>query len=255
VPELKIARPKRLFIVAGALVGLLTLPVLAYLLGIDPMVRHSARGLVEDALRVPVRIDRARVRLRGTAAFYGVSISNPTGYQEAEACRFECLDGYVTVPSLFLNDIQVHDLVLSHPVFTVEFAEGKSNWGTLIGNLVGEDPPADAKSSPEAPAEETTFRITRLRIIDGVVRFRSSLIPGGVATISLPDLELADLGTAPGSATPIRIVLAVLFQLLGGGAMEQKKVPLPSDVRATFTREMKGAAKSLSRWLGPEKKQ
>lgn len=81
----------------------------------DPLVRHSARGLVEEALRC-------------TAAFYGVSISNPTGYPEAEACPFECLDGYVTVPSLFLNDNQVHDLGLTHAVFPVEFAEGQSNW-------------------------------------------------------------------------------------------------------------------------------
>src|SRR4051812_42987565 len=110
-------RTKRLLIPAGVLLGLIVLPVLAVLLGIDPLVRHSTRRLVEDALQVPVRIDRARVRLRGTAAFTGVSISNPLGYRESEACRFDCLDGYVTVPSLFMNDIEIHDLVLTHPVF------------------------------------------------------------------------------------------------------------------------------------------
>jgi hypothetical protein len=75
-----------------------------------------------------------------------------------------------------------------------------------------------------------------------------------VATLPLPDLEIADLGKTPGTATPIRIILAVLFQRLGGRAMEQKTAPLPGDVRATFTRELKRAAQSLSRWLGPEKK-
>jgi len=36
--------------------------------------------------------------------------------------------------------------------------------------------------------------------------------------------------------------------------MEQKNVPLPSDLGTTFTQEVKLAAKALGRWTGPEKK-
>lgn len=221
---------------ALAAVALLSGALLGALLLLDPMVRHWTRKVCEDALLVRVDIRDAGLSLnRGMARFEGVSIHNPPGYDESLAIRFTRLDGFVEVPSLFGREIVIHDLVLVDPVLTVESARGTFNWSALIANLRATSP-----GDPTKPkGSETTFRIDRLRIVGAVIWFRSPLLPKGRVPVALPDLEVRNVGSAPGTATTLRIVIEVILQLLGQKAIDESEKTLPPELRDSFQKAVK----------------
>jgi len=220
----------------GAVLLIAAAAWLFYAFGLDPYARRYVERLAGDALRVPVRIDGAQVRIRGRSALTGISIVNPAGYRESEACRFDRLDGYLEAASIFRSTLEMRDLVAVHPVLTVDFLDGRSNVAALIGNLAGD--PADPQAVPPTiPAQ--AFRISRARVIDGVVRFRSSDVSGGFVSILLPDLDMENFGDAPGSVPSLAKVLTVIFEAMAGSAIQSKNPSIPADGQRAFSEEFR----------------
>jgi hypothetical protein len=204
--------------------------------GLDPYARRYVERLVGDALRVPVRIDRAQIRIRGRSALTGISIVNPAGYRESEACRFDRVDGYLEAGSIFRATLEMRDLVAVHPVLTVDYLDGRSNFAVLIGNLAGD--PADPQAVPPAIPGQA-FRISRARVIDGVIRFRSRDADGGFVSILLPDLEMENFGDASGSVPSLAKVLTVIFEAMVGCAIKAEEQSIPVDARWAFLKELR----------------
>jgi hypothetical protein len=220
----------------GAVLLIAAAAALFYAFGLDPYVRRYVERLAGDALRVPVRIERAQVRIRGLSSLTGISIVNPAGYRESEACRFDRLDGYLEAASIFRSTLEMRDLVAVHPVLTVDYLDGRSNFAVLIGNLAG-DPVDPQEVPPTTPGQ--TFRISRARVIDGVVRFRSSDANGGFVAIMLPDLEMDNFGDAPGSEPSLAKVLTVILEAMAGSAIKAEDPSIPVDVRRAFSKELR----------------
>lgn len=219
----------------GALFLIAAAAGLFLLFGLDGYARRYVERLAGDALRVPVHIDRGEIRIRGRSTLTGISITNPAGYRESEACRFDRVDGYLEAGSVFGATIEMRDLVAVHPVLTIDYLDGRSNFMALIGNLVGE--PADPQAVPPAiPGQK--FRISRARVIDGVVRFRSGDAKGGFVSILLPDLEMTDFGDAPGSEPSLGKVLSVIFEAMAGSAIKVEGTSIPVDARRQFSEEL-----------------
>ena len=220
----------------GAVLLIAAAAALFYVFGLDPYARRYVERLAGDALRVPVRIDRAQVRIRGRSALTGISIVNPAGYRESEACRFDRLDGYLEAASIFRSTLEMRDLVAVHPVLTVDYLDGRSNYAVLIGNLAGD--PVDPQAVPPISPGQN-FRISRARVIDGVVRFRSTDANGGFVAIMLPDLEMKDFGDVPGSEPSLAKVLRVILQAMAGSAIKSEDPSIPVDVRREFSKELR----------------
>lgn len=236
-------RPARSFwrrkwplILLGAVLLLGTVAALLGTVGLDAYARRYVEQLAAEALRVPVHIDRAQVKIRGRSALTGITIVNPAGYRESEACRFDRLDGYLEAGSVFRSTIEMRDLVLVHPVLTVDYLDGRSNFAVLIENLAGD--PVDPQAVPPAIPGQT-FRISRARVIDGVVRFRSSEANGGFVAILLPDLEMEDFGDAPGSEPSLAKVLTVILEAMAGSAIKAEDPSIPVDLRRAFVKELR----------------
>ena len=77
---------------------------------------------------------------------------------------------------------------------------------------------------------EKKFIIHRLRIVRPVVVIRSPKVSRGGTEIVLRDIELEGVGTAPGRAATLSLVLATIFQALLTGAIDEWG-DLPGDLR------------------------
>ena len=223
-------------ILFGAFLLLGVAATLLCTVGLDAYARRYVERLVSDALLVPVRIDRAQFKIRGRSALIGITIVNPAGYRESEACRFDRLDGYLEAGSIWENTIEMRDLVLVHPVLTVDYLDGRSNFGVLIANLAGDAPDPQAVP-PSIPGQ--TFRISRARIIDGVIRFRCSAVNGGFVDLLLPELEMKDFGDAPGSEPTMKKILTVLLEVMAGSALKVENPSIPVEARRSFSDELR----------------
>lgn len=236
---------RKAFLIPAAFALLLLLAAgLLYGFGIDLYCRRYVEKLAEGALRVPVHIERAEISIHGRSALHGISIVNPPGYREPEAFLADHLDGYLEAHSVFEPTIRMRDLVLVHPVFTLDFLDGRSNFGVLIANLSGDPVDPDAVP-PEIPGQK--FRISRLRVIDGSVRFRSDAAKGGFIDVVLPELELHDFGDAPGSEPSLQKILALVFEAMAGSALKAENPGIPADLRRGFVEELRKLVKKPPR--------
>lgn len=236
-------------IVAIAVSVLIAIPVLFVLgivLGINPIVRMGVERLGTDALKVPVQLQRASISFGGQASLQHFSIANPDGFRRWEACSFDALYAAVPIRSAFREEIDIPELTIQHPEFAFELG-GKhqpSNWGVLMKNLSQSLP---KKGEAPKPDHEKTFRIEKLKIIGPVVHFRTASMDEPL-TLHLKDIELQNIGTAPGTRSKTYVVLAAIFQaLLTGGIKEGKD--LPSDVSGPLAKELSEATKDFGEVL------
>jgi hypothetical protein len=231
-------RPRRRRVLWGLLGGAAGLSLLAGLFlafGVDWLARRTVEKAVRGALGSSIEIGDFRVRFKGGhAQLAQARIGNPGGYQEPLALEVVSLDAFVEPGSIFSREILIHVMLAVRPQVTVEFLDGASNVAVLVARLI------DA-----IPADAPRFRIERLRVREALVRFRSSALPGGETVFRLPDLEVLNFGDAPDTASPANILLALFFQLLAGGALEQEQVAFPEGLRKSFGDELKKSSAAL----------
>lgn len=229
---------KKLLIAAGTVVAIPLLVLAGVVLFIDPIVGAGVRKAGSAALKVPVRLNHASIHFAGRAELVGLSISNPEGYSEPRAVAFDRFVSTLRPRELLHEVIHIDEVTVEKPELTLELVGTKSNLSVLMANLPKTDEKADVKS------EGKKFLIRKMRIEKGVVRFRSDLLPGGAKTLSLPSMELDNLGTAEGGATTGEILKAILGRL-GGAALEAGEGVLPAGLLQSFSsglRDLSGRA-------------
>ncbi|MBI4566438.1 MAG: hypothetical protein HY716_17285 [Planctomycetes bacterium] len=236
---------KRLWIGAGALAGVLVIGLAGAVLALDPIVRAGVVKLSSDALKVPTRLESATVRLGGSARVDRFEISNPAGFSEPRAASFERFQLAVRTSTLFSDTVIVPEMTVVKPEMTIEFAGTKSNWSVLMDNL------SEGSTKPDEPSDAAKqFRIEKLRVEGATVRFRSDLLGGGATSVTLPAIELKDIGTDEKAAS-MADVLGALLQALGSEALKEGRSFLPQELLGRFRRDVSARAADFRKWLEP----
>jgi len=234
---------KPLFVIIGILILLPLLLVLGMLIFIDPIVRTGVEKGGSIALKVPVRLRDASIRFSGRATLAGLEIANPPGYAEPRSVVFERIDAAVQPGSLLHDVVDVGEVTIVKPELTLEFSGTRSNWSVLMDNL--SPGKADAPDRPPtAPGKK--FIIHKLRIEEAGARFRSDVIPGGAKFVTLPSIEVENVGTAEGGAT-MGQVLAVTLQQLGNAALKAGQGLVPTELLNNLSGSVKENVKSLEK--------
>ena len=228
---------RTVLIIFGVLVGLLIAGAVGFALALDPIVLRVARTQTTNALGVPVRIDDADASLGGRLELEGFDAGNPEGFAEPRSIRFHRVAGQARLGSLFGDVVEVGELVVERPELTLEFKGTKSNFAGLMEHLASQKPREEAERG-----EAKKFRIRRLRVEGATVRFRSDALSGGTREVTLPNVELANLGSAEGAATTSDILAAVL-QTLAAEAMKAGRNLLPADLLRSLGGDIDAAAR------------
>ena len=238
-------RFRRATIVLGILIAIPLLVALGFVLGINPVIRKTGETLGSDALGLPVAIRRVRVNIAGGVHLYQLAVGNPLPFREVRSFRLGRMDAAVTLPSLFRQTVEVEELLLVNPEVIVEFEGDKTNWGAIFDHLV---------SASKAPKESEgrMFIIHRIRITHPVVIVHAKEIPKGIA-IHLRDIELGEVGTGPGAASPTAIVLATIFQALLTGAVDEW-TGAPGELGAALHADVTRGARPFEGKLVPAEK-
>lgn len=232
---------KKLLIGLGVLVGLLVVVLVGVALAIDPIVKGSVEKLGSEALKVPVTLESATVKFAGRLTLDNMAIANPEGYKDPQACAFEQFDAAISVGSLFDEVVVIDHVTILKPDMTIEFVGTKSNWSVLMDNLSEGRKKEKEAEEKEDEAPPKKFRIGKILVKDATVRFRSDLLIKDGTSVTIPLLELDNVGTAENAATFTEI-MAMLFQSLATGALRAKSGLLPAQLAGLFNGEVTGAA-------------
>lgn len=230
---------KPLLVLLGILIALPIVLVLGVLIFIDPLVRAAVEKGGAAALKVPVHLQSASVRFSGAATLTGFEIANPPGYSEPRSVAFEKLEASIRPGSLFQDVVEIGNLELVRPDLTLEFAGTKSNLSVLLNNLPSGQP---KEGEPKSPSKK--FIIRHLRVQEAAARFRSDLIPGGAKSVTLPAIELENVGTAEGGLTTGQL-MGVLLRQLGDSALKAGQGLVPTELLNDLQGTIKEGVKSL----------
>jgi len=229
---------KKLLIALGALVGFVVLVGAVATVLIDPIVRSQVEKQSATALKVPTRLNDASIRFSGHATLGKFEIHNPQPFTEPRAVTFERFDVGVKPGQLFQKTVHVDQVTVVRPEMTLEFTGVKNNLSTLLDNL----------SSGREPGKESSdgkkFLVRKLRIESAIVRFRSDLLSGGVRSLTLPSIELENIGTGEGGAT-MREILHVLLQTLATAALKAGEGMVPAELLSSLRGDLEGKLKDL----------
>jgi hypothetical protein len=231
---------KPLLILLGILIALPIVLVLGVLVFIDPLVRAAVEKGGSVVLKVPVHLQNASIRFSGSATLTGFEIANPPGYSEPRSVAFERLEAAVRPGSLFQDVVEIGNLELVRPDLTFEFAGTKSNVSVLLNNLSSGQQPAEGEPKPAGKK----FIIRHLRVQEAAARFRSDLIPGGAKSLTLPAIELENVGTAEGGLTTGQL-MSVLLHRLTDSALKAGQGLVPTELLNDLQSTLKEGVKSL----------
>ena len=183
-------------------------------LALDPLIESKVPARMSEALGVPVTLNEADATLGGDLELKQLAVANPEGFEDPRALRVGRISAEAKPLSLLSDVVKVETLRIERPLLTIEFDGLRSNIQGLIDNL----PPRDREKGKR-------FRIGRLTIEGATVRFASEQLPGGTKTVTLPTLEMTNVGTAEGAASMGQVAGEVLQALLRESLKHAAELP------------------------------
>jgi len=175
-------RSKRVLL---GLVIVLAAAALAVYLSLGFIVRKGIEAGGTAMLGVPTRVTHVSVSLpTSTVTLSGLQVANPEGYRTDRLFLLGAGKVSCNILSLLKNEVVVREIELRAPELTIEYKGLKSNVDELMARL---------RSMKATAGSQKKFRIGLIRITDAKARF--ILLDGSTIIVSLPPIELKDIGT------------------------------------------------------------
>jgi len=214
---------KKLLLISGIVLVVLLLVIgLAVGLFLDGIVKTGIETVGPKVTQVPITVESIHISLLGgSASVKNLIVGNPTGYQETNAISVGSAEVAVATGSLLSDKIVVKNVAVDAPEITFEgglkdnnLTQIQKNVNDFVANLTGgpsTNAPA-AETKPATPAKAKKLEVDHFIIsgakVHGSVRLLGANIP--LPPLTLPTIELSNLGTGPEGITPTELVSQVL---------------------------------------------
>ncbi len=210
------------FLVLVGVIGLLSLVFVS--LSLNALVKGGIETMGPRMLGVPVTLEDVDVTLlSGTSMQAGLTqlvVKNPEGYETAFAVSLPEIRLDVDWNSLLTDTVIVEEVLIVAPAITFEWSLEGSNLGAIHENVrrntrSGSDDNGREKGETNKEGQEfdKTVHIKKVTVKDAVINV--SFIGGQdeVTQVSLPDLDLRDIGN-PSGGTTFSQASAVIFDAI-----------------------------------------
>lgn len=208
------------FLVLVGVIGLLALVFVS--LSLNALVKGGIETMGPRILGVPVTLEDVDVTLlSGTsmhAGLTGLVVNNPEGYETAFAVSLPEIRIQVDWNSLVTDTVIVEEVLIVKPAVTFEWSLQGSNLGMIHENVkrnTGSGSDDDGQEKSEKPEEtqeiNKSVHVKKVTVKDAIINV--SFVGGQdeVTQVSLPDLELRDIGN-PSGGTTFSQASAVIFE-------------------------------------------
>lgn len=206
------------FILPLLAVALVALAVAAFYLmrNLGSIVETRIESTGTDMLGRPVEVGSVEIDLgAGAGEIRNLTLANPEGYTDPYAFSMDLIRLGIDISSLGGSPKRLDELVIESPAVSLEVKEDlQSNLGELAARLKRE---IEARPDKPEPAEEEPadirLAVDRLRVAGVNLTLRHPELEDGPKQITLPDIELRDLGGeegVTGAELGLEIVEAVI---------------------------------------------
>jgi uncharacterized protein involved in outer membrane biogenesis len=201
------------------LIILVVLIVLGISLFLDGMIKRGIEMVGPNLTGVSVKLDRVSLSpLSGSGTVKGLMVGNPEGFKAPHAIRVGSASLALQPGSLLADKIVIRSIRIEGPEITFEYGKGGNNLGRILANVRAASSAgtnAAAKTAGEAPGTKPgkKLEVDELLITGARVNLSLSKLGGQFASVTLPEVHLADLGKGPEGITSAELTARVLDAL------------------------------------------
>jgi hypothetical protein len=144
--------------------------------------------------------------LNGSGSISGLEIRNPEGFDSDYIFQLEQVEVSLNAASLSSDVIEIESIIITQPEITYETRITTENVRALLENIGGsggETATADSEAGKELFIRDFRLLGPQVNLVAAVAS----------APISLPDIELTDIGTEDNAATVAQVLEVVLSAL------------------------------------------
>jgi hypothetical protein len=196
---------KVIWILAG-LVVLVVIAGVVVVLSLGSIVKAGINTVGPRVAKVPVSVQKVRISLLGGSfAMEGFQVGNPAGFKTPHSFTADRIEVNAELRSLLSDEMVIPLIEIDQPAVTLEFAGGKTNMGEIMKGLQTPAP----QPEPQKQKPQKRMRIGLIKVLGAKVSV-AGLPAVGSTSVSVPDIQISDVGTGGQGATPQEVASRTL---------------------------------------------
>lgn len=196
---------KKIVIGAGVLAVLGVVVVVFFLSNLGTVITNGVEYFGSKVLQTEVTLKETEISATsGEGAMRGLKVGNPKGFETASAMEFSEVKLVLDVGTLTSSTIVVKEILIDAPQFTYELGSDGSNIDAIkrnIDSFVGSSKNKSDSSKAES-GDGKKLIIEKFILRDAKVNINMVGLKGNSMTVSLPTIQLNDIGKEKGGASP-----------------------------------------------------
>lgn len=152
-------------------------------------------------------------------------VGNPEAYKTDNALSLSKIYVALEPKSIFSDTIRIKEIIIEDPSLTYEVGLGNSNLGTILENVnsfAGADDDKKDKADKDKKADKGSKKVVIEHVLvqGGKINLSAKLLGGNALPVSLPKVELNDIGKESENGTDFIEAYALIFREMLQGAVK-----------------------------------
>jgi len=202
-----------------ALVILFVVTIVGIRLFLDAAVKKGVETVGPMLTKVDVKLGSANISLlSGSGKLSGLVVGNPEGYKTPSAISVGSASLALKPASVFSDKLVIRSINVQAPEITLETDLRGSNLKKILANLEETTGGSGNEKTPTTPQTEEKankkLQVDEFVISGAKVKVSITGLLGQTATVQIPEIRLAELGTGPEGITVAELTKRVLKAVL-----------------------------------------
>jgi hypothetical protein len=181
------------------------------------LVKLAIEGFGPDMVQAKVSVRSVDISASdGHGKLVGFLIGNPKGFKTSHALRADTIEIVVEPASLTKDVVVLHKILIDAPNISYEKNDKGSNFDAIQHNVEAYLKTSGKKNDDKGAATKM--------IIDSLVIRNAQVNYNGTIDLSLPDIELRNVGKNSGGVTSAQLTKLIITELNSKIALELVKV-------------------------------
>lgn len=154
-----------------------------------------------------VRVNKVNISTDGNGALHGVLLGNPKGFKTGFALKADTIEVAIEPASIAQDVVVIHKILIDGPHIIYEKNDSGTNFDAIQRNVEAYLGAGRGKGKKEDKSGSKKMIIGSFVIRNAKVNYN------GMMDLSLPDIELHNIGKKSGGATSAQVVNAIIVEL------------------------------------------
>jgi hypothetical protein len=245
-------RMKKFLLYSG--IALLAIVVVAYIATtffLGSVVKAGVNRIGPQLTRTHVELAEANLSpLSGTGTLRGLEVDNPAGWNPGRAFYLGKVHVAMKPFSIFGDHVIIDEIDIDQAEFSYETKIVSSNIGDLLKNIEAGTASSEPGTKPKAAnGQPIRFEVHHFRLTNGKVTVG---IGATALPLTMPPIDLTDLGTKEGGITADQLAFAVMRSVTTSvvGATTQAAGQIGKTAGAAALEQARKTGESLKKLFG-----